>query len=41
MNTIKRVIACLASRYRWYAEWYESLPPDVQAEILRNQNRLL
>lgn len=41
MNRIRRVIARIAASYKRHVEWYESLPPDVQAELLRNQHRML
>jgi hypothetical protein len=28
-------------RYRAYAAWFGGLPPEVQAEIIRNQKTLL
>lgn len=36
-----RLWRAIARRYREYAEWLEGLPPEVQAEILRNQKTLL
>lgn len=38
---MRRLWRAFARRYREHIEWFESLPPDVQAEILRNQQRLL
>jgi hypothetical protein len=34
-----RFLRWLMRRYREHAEWIESLPPDVQAEIVRRQNQ--
>jgi hypothetical protein len=38
---MRRLWAWLRTRARAYDEWMASLPPEVQAEIARNQGRHL
>jgi len=38
---MRRLWRAIVRWHREYAEWFESLPPDVQAEIICNQKRLL
>lgn len=38
---MRRLLGWLRERARAYQAWVESLPPEIQAEIVRQQNRHL
>jgi hypothetical protein len=38
---MRRFIRAIVRRYKAYIEWFEGLPPEVQAELLQRQNQHL
>jgi hypothetical protein len=36
---MKRLLDWLRAQARAYSEWFDALPPEVQAEVVRQQNR--
>jgi hypothetical protein len=38
---MRRLWRAVARGFRAYAAWYDALPPEVHAQIIRDQQRLL